>query len=198
MPPRRDAGKSGAGWHAIRAIAPALTRRVLRISHFGFGLDRGTSPRVILPGMDSFTPIMDREALLAFMREQFPSAIDPDAIPPWDIETIGRGRLTTRLRYAERFLRPGGTISGPTMMTLADTAMYLLILSHVGPVALAVTTSLHIDFLRRPSPGDLLADAELLKLGRKLAVGRVTLREEDAVEPVAHAAVTYALPPAHG
>jgi uncharacterized protein (TIGR00369 family) len=148
--------------------------------------------------MDDYTPTMDRDALMAFMRDHFPSAVDPDTIPPWEIEAIGCGRLTTRLRYAERSLRPGGTISGPTMMMLADTAMYLLILSHLGPVALAVTTSLHIDFLRRPAPGDLLAEAELLKLGRKLAVGRVTIRGVDAPEPVAHAAVTYALPPERG
>ena len=91
-------------------------------------------------------------------------------------------------------LRPGGTVSGPTQMGLADGAAYALILAHIGPVALAVTSSLNIAFLRKPQPADLVADATFLKLGRKLAVVDVRLRSEGSDDPIAQATVTYAIP----
>jgi len=145
--------------------------------------------------MSDWTPQLDDAALMRFIRERFPpGTFGPEARSPWSIEDLREGHLSLRLAFDGGFLRPGGTISGPTMMTLADTAMYLLILSHVGPVELAVTTSLHIDFLRRPGPRDILAHAELLKLGKRLAVGRVTLTSEGDPRAVAHASVTYALP----
>jgi uncharacterized protein (TIGR00369 family) len=104
--------------------------------------------------------------------------------------------LTMRLLTAERHLRPGGTVSGPTMFALADVAIYLAILSRIGPVALAVTTNCSIDFMRKPEAGrDLLAEARLLKLGRQLAVGDVLIRSEGAGGVVARASLTYALPP---
>jgi len=106
---------------------------------------------------------------------------------------------TVRLRavYDERFLRPGGTIAGPIMMGLADAAMYALVLSRIGPVELAVTTELSINFLRKPAPGDVLAEARLLKLGKRLAVGEVRLWSESGSpdEPVAHVTSTYSIPP---
>jgi uncharacterized protein (TIGR00369 family) len=91
--------------------------------------------------------------------------------------------------------RPGGTVSGPTVMTLADTAAWMAILARIGPVVLAVTTSLHIDFLRKPPIGDLVADAEVLKLGRRLAVVAVRIRAAGHDELVASAQVTYSIPP---
>lgn len=104
-----------------------------------------------------------------------------------------------RLRavYSERFLRPGGTISGPVMMGLADAALYALVLSRIGPVELAVTTNLSINFLRRPAPGDIIADAKMLKLGKRLAVGEVSLYSESGSDedPVAHVTGTYSIPP---
>lgn len=104
-----------------------------------------------------------------------------------------------RLRavYSERFLRPGGTIAGPVMMGLADAALYALVLSRIGPVELAVTTNLSINFLRRPAPGDVIADARMLKLGKRLAVGEVSLfSDSDSVQdPVAHVTGTYSIPP---
>ncbi len=99
------------------------------------------------------------------------------------------------LPFSADNLRPGGTLSGPTLMALADTAMYFLLLSRLGPVALAVTTSLNINFLRRPPPADLTATARMLKLGQKLAVGEVHIRSVDGGGLVAQASVTYALPP---
>lgn len=105
-------------------------------------------------------------------------------------------RAELALEYQPHQLRPGGTLSGPTMMALADTAMYALVLSAIGEVPLAVTTNLSINFLRRPKPEALIAEASLLKLGRSLAVGAVSLRPASEDEPCAHAVVTYALPPA--
>ena len=104
-----------------------------------------------------------------------------------------------RLRavYNELFLRPGGTIAGPVMMGLADAAIYALVLSRIGPVELAVTTQLSINFLRKPTPGDVIADARMLKLGKRLAVGEVNLFSEDMGpdQPVAHVTATYSIPP---
>jgi uncharacterized protein (TIGR00369 family) len=94
----------------------------------------------------------------------------------------------------DRHGRPGGTLSGPTMMMLADTSAWLAILAKIGPVLLAVTTSLHIDFLRKPDFTDLMARATLLKLGRKLAVVDVSLYSRGHDELVAKAQVTYSIP----
>ena len=103
-----------------------------------------------------------------------------------------------RLRsvYNERSLRPGGTIAGPVMMGLADAAIYALVLSRIGPVELAVTTQLSINFLRKPTPGDVIADARMLKLGKRLAVGEVNLFSEGTGpdQPVAHVTATYSIP----
>jgi uncharacterized protein (TIGR00369 family) len=111
------------------------------------------------------------------------------------IEELTDEGLRMRVPFRPEYLRPGGTLSGPVLMGAADTAMYLLILSQIGPVALAVTTSLDIHFLRRPAARDLLVDARLLKLGRRLAVGDVLLRVDGEREPVAQANVTYSIPP---
>jgi acyl-coenzyme A thioesterase PaaI-like protein len=101
------------------------------------------------------------------------------------------------VRYVagEAQLRPGGTISGPTMMGRADTVMYALVLSAIGKVPLAVTTNLSINFLRKPELKPLVADGRMLKLGKTLAVGDVIIRSEGRDEPVAHAVVTYSIPP---
>jgi acyl-coenzyme A thioesterase PaaI-like protein len=93
-------------------------------------------------------------------------------------------------------LRPGGTVSGPSLMALADTAMWAAVLGAVGPVAMTVTTHLDIDFLRFVGPHDVVADARLLKLGKRLAVGDVLLTADGATEPCARASLTYSIPPA--
>jgi uncharacterized protein (TIGR00369 family) len=106
------------------------------------------------------------------------------------------GPMTARLRcdYHERHLRPGGTISGPTMMALADLALYVAILAQIGPVGLAVTTSLNYNFLRKPGQAALIAECRLLKLGRRLAVGEVSLFSQGESEIVCHATGTYSIP----
>lgn len=105
------------------------------------------------------------------------------------------GRAVMRMDYANRFLRPGGTISGPAMFMLADLAMYAAVLSAIGPAALAVTTSFNINFLRRPAPRPLMAEAQLFKLGKRLAVGDIRLFSDGGGEMVAHATATYSVPP---
>ena len=92
-------------------------------------------------------------------------------------------------------LRPGGTVSGPTLMGLADLAMYVVLLSAIGPVGLAMTTSLNINFLRKGEPGqDVLAAAKLMKLGKRLAVGEVSLLSGTSPDPIAHVTSTYSIP----
>ncbi|MDX2087499.1 MAG: PaaI family thioesterase [Kofleriaceae bacterium] len=108
------------------------------------------------------------------------------------VVALGDNDITLRMPFRPQLLRVGGTISGPAMMALADTAAYLLTLAHAGPVAGAATTNLDIHFLSRPKPVDVLATATMLRLGRRLSVSRVELHSED--ELVAHATVTYALP----
>lgn len=114
-----------------------------------------------------------------------------------ELDSITEAGVLMRARYSEDFLRPGGTISGPVMMALADAAMYALVLSRIGLVELAVTTNLSINFLRKPLPGDLIAEACMLKLGKRLAVGEVHLYSdgESVAKSVAHVTATYSIPP---
>lgn len=112
------------------------------------------------------------------------------------IEEMGHGTARARAPYRKEFLRPGGTIAGPVLMALADYVMYAAVLSKIGKVELAVTTSLNINFLRRPSPKDVLAHACLIKLGRRLAVGEIDLYSEGEEELIAHATSTYSIPSA--
>lgn len=133
---------------------------------------------------------MTAEELNAFMAASFPR---------WErtgIAVVHAAFREVRLRMAtgERSLRPGGTISGPTMFMLADTALYAAVLASVGPKALAVTTNMSINFLRKPPPRDLVADCRLLKLGKRLAVGDVTIFSDGDDEPVAQATGTYSIP----
>lgn len=113
------------------------------------------------------------------------------------VDYFAADHVRLRAIYSERFLRPGGTIAGPVMMGLADAALYALVLSRIGPVELAVTTSLSINFLRKPMPADVVADARMLKLGKRLAVGEVILFSEElgVEDPVAHVTGTYSIPP---
>lgn len=111
------------------------------------------------------------------------------------IEYADGKRCIARLPYNPGQLRPGGTISGPTMMSLADTVVYALVLSAIGKVPLAVTTNLSINFLRKPQPAALIAEARMLKLGRSLAICDVEIKSEGSDDLVAHAVVTYSIPP---
>ncbi len=110
-------------------------------------------------------------------------------------ETISNGGATARMPFDDTTLRPGGTISGPAMMGLADFTMYAALMGAIGPVELAVTTNLNINFLRRPGQTDVIADCRVLKLGKRLAVLEVTLFSEGEDEPIAHVTGTYSIPP---
>lgn len=135
--------------------------------------------------------VMDQAALAAFLVQEFPQVASD-----FTVLSVGDDMLEVRLNVAEQHLRPGGTVSGPTMFALADVAMYLAILSRIGPVALAVTTNCSIDFMRKPEAGRaLIAQARVLKLGRVLAVGDVLIRSDGLADPVARAGLTYAIPP---
>ncbi len=138
------------------------------------------------------TLAMDIPTLHDFMQQAFPQVADD-----FRVDRLAPDGLTVRMLIGHRHLRPGGTVSGPSMFALADVAIYLAILSRIGPVALAVTTNCSIDFMRKPEAGrDLLAEARLLKLGRVLAMGDVLLRSEGSDAVVARAGLTYSIPPA--
>lgn len=137
------------------------------------------------------TPVMDIDALRAFLGDEF-AQVAQDFL----IEEVTPQGIILRLRVSEGHLRPGGTVSGPSLFALADVAVYLAILSRIGPVALAVTTNASVDFLRKPPAGrDLLGEVRLLKLGRVLAVGDVLIRSDGSDAPVARASLTYSIPP---
>jgi uncharacterized protein (TIGR00369 family) len=133
--------------------------------------------------------VLSTEELQSIVVDAFPTAGVPR------IESVDGHTLVMSLGVSERNVRPGGTLSGPTMMTLADSAAWLVILANIGPVLLAVTTSLHIDFLRKPALADLMARARILKLGQRLAVVDVELFSRDETDLVAKAQVTYSIPP---
>ena len=137
-------------------------------------------------------PVMDVEALKRFLTQEFPQAFHPKS--GLSLEAVWHGGSRVRQAYLPRFIRPGGTISGPTMMALADVAMYVALLASIGPVPLAVTTNLNINFLRKPGARDLLAECRLLKLGQRLAVGDIAIRSDGDDAIVAHATSTYSIP----
>jgi uncharacterized protein (TIGR00369 family) len=110
------------------------------------------------------------------------------------VETANPDQVTCRVRFHDGQIRPGGTLSGPTMMALADTAAYALVLAAVGFRPLAVTTNLSINFMRKPAPFDLIAHARMMKLGKALAVMNIDVHSEGDPRLVAHAVVTYSIP----
>ncbi|PWE30175.1 PaaI family thioesterase [Pararhodobacter marinus] len=137
------------------------------------------------------TNAMDAASLNAFMMAEF-----PQVARDFRVERVAPMEADVRMLIGENHLRPGGTVSGPSMFTLGDLAMYAVLLGMIGPVALAVTTNANIDFLRKPEAGrDLIGAARLLKLGKTLAVGDVLIRNEGSDDVLARASMTYAIPP---
>ncbi|WP_428982666.1 PaaI family thioesterase [Roseinatronobacter domitianus] len=134
---------------------------------------------------------MDRNALNAFLDSDF-----AEVAQMFRVDAAQDNALTLRLLPSPAHLRPGGTVSGPTLFALADVAVYLTILSMIGPKALTVTTNAGMDFMRKPPAGvDLLCETRLLKLGRVLAVGDALIYAEGNQRPVARASMTYSIPP---
>lgn len=134
---------------------------------------------------------MTKDEILALFDEQFPQ-INGE----FTIEELGESTIAMRMNIDERHLRPGGTISGPSMFSLADCTVYALVLAMIGPEALSVTTNCSLDFMRKPAANtDLIAKGTMLKLGRTLAVGDVLIYSEGMDKPVARATMTYSIPP---
>jgi len=138
-------------------------------------------------------PLLGVAELTGFLDEVFPQVRGQLAI-----EEVGPMRARLRMPIAERHLRPGGTVSGPSMFMLADCSYYVATLAMIGREALTVTTSLTINFLSKPQVADLICEARILRLGRTLSVGDATIWSEGKDDPVAHATVTYAIPPKRG
>lgn len=136
--------------------------------------------------------ILTESDLTEFLRVTFPQVKDDFAV-----ERLTDDGIILRLKVAERHLRPGGTVSGPSMFGLADVAFYFALMSRIGLQALVVTTNVSIDFLRKPMPdADLLGEARILKIGRQLAAGDVLIRSVGQEEVVARAGLTFSIPPA--
>ncbi len=134
---------------------------------------------------------MSEDDLADFLAREFPEARGIS------VERVTQEGLIARMAVGAGDLRPGGTISGPSIFALADVAVYLAVLSRIGPVALAVTTNATIDFMRKPAAGmDLRAEVRLLKLGRQLAVADALIYSDGKPDPVARASMTFAIPPA--
>lgn len=145
-------------------------------------LDRSTRP----------PPALAVEDLRRLLSADFPEMFSAQG--GLSILEIWQGGSRVRKAFAPHSIRPGGTISGPIMMSLADATMYIAVLGSIGWRPLAVTTNFHINFLRRPSPGALEAECRLLKLGKRLAVGEIWVHSEAEADPVAHASATYSIP----
>lgn len=134
--------------------------------------------------------VMQIEELSQFLKCEFPQLNDE-----FEIVQIGNGYCILQFEADEKHLRPGGTVSGPALFALADVAAYAAILAHIGPVALAVTTNLNINFLRKPAPGLIQGNAKILKLGKRLAIVEISITARENDQLVAHAIATYSLPP---
>ena len=141
---------------------------------------------------DMAPPKLTRKALEERLRVEFPEMFNAES--GYTLEKLWFGGCRARRHYHPRTLRPGGTVSGPIMMALADFTMYLAVLSAIGWVPLAVTTNFSINFLRKPAPRDVFAEARLIKLGKRLAVGEIGLYSDGDGDMVAHATSTYSIP----
>jgi uncharacterized protein (TIGR00369 family) len=145
-----------------------------------------------LLGKEMVPPKLTRKELIERLAAEFPEAAH--AVGDFEIEDVWFGGCRVRRRFSQSSLRPGGTVSGPIMMALADFTLYVAVLSAIGWVPLAVTTNLTINFLKKPAARDLLAEARLIKLGKRLAVGEVGIRSDGQDDLVAHVTSTYSIP----
>lgn len=132
---------------------------------------------------------LSKEEVAAFLDEVFPQVRGL-----FEIEAVAPMAARVAQEVTEAHLRPGDTVSGPTLFALADVSFYIAVIAMIGREALTVTSTLTINFLRKPQPTRLIGEARILKLGRTLATGDVTLFSEGLDAPVAHATVTYAIP----
>ncbi|MCA0423125.1 MAG: PaaI family thioesterase [Proteobacteria bacterium] len=139
------------------------------------------------------TPAFTVEEMTHYLEDVFPEVMAKGT--NMVVEAVGYGSCIIRLKFRAGQLRPGGTISGPTMMGLADFSIYVAVLGALGKVPLAVTTNLNINFLKKPEPADMLAECRLFKIGKRLCIGEAMIHSEGHEDPVAHATATYSVPP---
>jgi len=135
------------------------------------------------------TKFFNKKTMLSFLKEVFPQVNGKI-----EILHLRNDVTSVKLKTAESDLRPGNTVSGPSMFLLADVTFYIAVLALIGKEPLAVTTNCSINFMRKPDPNDLVAEAKILKRGRKLIVGVVNLKSDGGNELVAHASFTYSVP----
>lgn len=136
--------------------------------------------------------MISKETIQNFLLQEFPQS-------EVTVERLTTDTIWVRQAIDQRHLRPGGTVSGPVLMAVADVAMYVAVLSQIGLVALAVTTNLSINFLRKPAADKaIIAQCRLLKSGKRMLIGEVNLFSEGDEVIVAHAVITYSVPPANG
>ena len=133
--------------------------------------------------------LMTKEELNDFLEKEF-----PQVNKNFEILKVSNKNFSMLMHISSEHLRPGATVSGPTMFLLADVTFYLATLSLIGPKSLTVTTNCSINFLRKPNEKNLISEARILKLGKTLSVGDVLIYSEDIDEPVAHASLTYSIP----
>ena len=133
--------------------------------------------------------LMTKEKLNDFLEKEF-----PQVNKNFEILKVSNKNFSMLMHISSEHLRPGATVSGPTMFLLADVTFYLATLSVIGPKSLTVTTNCSINFLRKPNEKNLISEARILKLGKTLSVGDVLIYSEDIDEPVAHASLTYSIP----
>ena len=143
----------------------------------------------VTPGAGEQTTRLTAADVTAFLQDVFPGAMDH-----FVIEDVRPMHARVRMLFTEFRLRPGGTISGPSLMTLADTGLWVALLAMIGREPLSVTSHLDIDFLRKPAPADVIAETTLHKIGKRLAVGDVIMYSAGESVPCARASVTYAIP----
>lgn len=143
-----------------------------------------------MAGPAGFTPVLDAAEVEAVLRTMFPVS---DV--PYRVIEVGEGTLSVSQLCGRREARPGGVVSGPTLMALADASMVMCVVAHIGPEAMAVTTSLKMDFLTMCPLGEVVASVNLLKLSRRTAMGTVSIAAAESPAPAAFATVTYSIPP---
>ena len=134
-------------------------------------------------------PLMSKIDLEKFLEKEFPQVSNN-----FKILNTKPNSLSMLMHISDEHLRPGGTVSGPTMFLLADVSFYLATLSMIGPKSLTVTTNCSINFLRKPNISDLISESRVLKIGKTLSVGDVLIYSKGIKEPVAHALLTYSIP----
>ena len=143
--------------------------------------------------MTQLKPVMTADQLNTFIGEVYPQILEQ--FPGHRVLDVEPGRVVVRMDTDKRHIRAGGTVSGPTLFALADMGGYSCVLSHVGEEALAVTTNLNINFMRKADPGPLEAHCTILKLGKRLMVFEASILEAGKLDVIAHATGTYAIPP---